>query len=123
MDLVRSVAREGHCALGEALCALSVCRKGGVAIRKLAAEDYRDEMELAAEVVDAADLLERWNRGSPLKRKPPKPAPKNYPRRKTSIQAHGLSADVRAELKEKGARSPHKMQFGTVRAPYRIQPM
>lgn len=36
-------------------------RKEAVAQRKLQAEDYRDEMELAAEVIAAEDLLERWH--------------------------------------------------------------
>ena len=52
------------CGAGEALCALAVNRKESVAQRKLQAEDYRDEMELAAEVIAAEDLLERWHAGA-----------------------------------------------------------
>ncbi|KAH8092045.1 hypothetical protein JL720_5622 [Aureococcus anophagefferens] len=99
--LVDSVAREGRCAPGEALCALSVCRKGGVAIRKLANQDYRDEMVLAAEVIDASDLLGRWVKGSPLKRrKPPKLKP--VVRRRSSVNAGMLGADAKYEVKARG---------------------
>ncbi|KAH8076750.1 hypothetical protein JL721_774 [Aureococcus anophagefferens] len=137
--LVDSVAREGRCAPGEALCALSVCRKGGVAIRKLANQDYRDEMVLAAEVIDASDLLGRWVKGSPLKRrKPPKLKP--VVRRRSSVNAGMLGADAKYEVKaERGDLGASKVPFarkveestkrarGVVapddaKAPYRVAP-
>ena len=37
--------------------------------KKLEQLDYRDEMELAAEVTGADDLLERWRSGRPLRRR------------------------------------------------------
>ncbi|KAH8056238.1 hypothetical protein JL722_7540 [Aureococcus anophagefferens] len=137
--LVDSVAREGRCAPGEALCALSVCRKGGVAIRKLANQDYRDEMVLAAEVIDASDLLGRWVKGSPLKRrKPPKLKP--VVRRRSSVNAGMLGADAKYEVKAaRGDLGASKVPFarkveestkrarGVVapddaKAPYRVAP-
>ena len=61
---VQRVSMIAACGAGEALCALAVNRKESVAQRKLQAEDYRDEMELAAEVIAAEDLLERWHAGA-----------------------------------------------------------
>ena len=61
---VQRVSTIAACGAGEALCALAVNRKESVAQRKLQAEDYRDEMELAAEVTAAEDLLERWHAGA-----------------------------------------------------------
>ena len=51
---------------GAALCALAVSRRDGpdAAHKKLEQLDYRDEMELAAEVIAAEDLLERWHAGA-----------------------------------------------------------
>ena len=63
-EAVKRVATLAACGQGEALCALAVNRKESVAQRKLQAEDYRDEMELAAEVIAAEDLLERWHAGA-----------------------------------------------------------
>ena len=62
--------RPGH-RWGAALCALAVSRRDGpdAAHKKLEQLDYRDEMELAAEVTGADDLLERWRSGRPLRRR------------------------------------------------------
>ena len=79
------------------------------------AEDYRDEMELAAEVVDAGDLLDRWLRGAPI-RKRERRAQKSPIRRKSSVAAQGLSPAARLELKEKGRRP----DLPPVRAPARV---
>ena len=66
-DVVVECAAAGEVSPGAALCALAVSRRDGpdAAHKKLEQLDYRDEMELAAEVTGADDLLERWRSGRP----------------------------------------------------------
>ena len=70
-DVVVECAAAGEVSPGAALCALAVSRRDGpdAAHKKLEQLDYRDEMELAAEVTGADDLLERWRSGRPLRRR------------------------------------------------------
>ena len=70
-DVGVECAAAGEVSPGAALCALAVSRRDGpdAAHKKLEQLDYRDEMELAAEVTGADDLLERWRSGRPLRRR------------------------------------------------------